>query len=88
LSRARSWAIFKIVQGVFAVWMERLGKGTYRWPAPDATHVGWTAAELAAALGGIDLGQARRRPPFAPAAPEDSRQIVRTSDHASSTIPV
>jgi len=71
-----------------AIWMKRLEKGTYRWPAPGAARVEWTAAELAAVLGGIDLGQARRRPRFAAEPPEDSRRIVRTSEHASSSIPV
>jgi len=51
----------------FAIWMKRLEKGSYRWPAPGAASVEWTAAELAAVLGGIDLKATRRRPRFAPA---------------------
>ena len=72
----------------YAIWMKRLEKGTYRWPAPGAARVEWTAAELAAVLGGIDLKATRRRPRFTPEPPGDSRRIVRTSDHASSPIPV
>ena len=68
--------------------MKRLERGTFRWPVPGAAALEWTAAELAAMLGGIDLRQARRRPRFALAPPEDSRKVVRTSDHASSPIPV
>ncbi|MFO0952965.1 MAG: IS66 family insertion sequence element accessory protein TnpB [Isosphaeraceae bacterium] len=48
-----------------AVWMKRLEKGTYRWPSPAADRVEWTAAELAAVLGGIDLKSTRKRPRFA-----------------------
>jgi transposase len=49
----------------FAIWMKRLEKGTYRWPSPTADRVEWTAAELAAVLGGIDLKATRKRPRFA-----------------------
>ena len=52
----------------YAIWMKRLEKGTFRWPAPSAEHVEWTAVELAAVLGGIDLKETRRRPRFALAA--------------------
>jgi hypothetical protein len=45
-----------------------LEKGTYRWPSPAADRVEWTAVELAAVLGGIDLKAARERPRFALAA--------------------
>ena len=45
--------------------MKRLEKGTYRWPSPTSDHVEWTAAELAAVLGGIDLKATRKRPRFA-----------------------
>ena len=44
-----------------AIWMKRLETGTYRWPSPSCDHVEWTAAELAAVLGGIDLNDTRRR---------------------------
>jgi transposase len=53
----------------YAAWMKRLERGTYRWPSPASDHVEWTAAELAAVLGGIDLEATRKRPRFAPAAP-------------------
>ncbi len=49
----------------YAIWMKRLEKETYRWPSPASDHVEWTAAELAAVLGGIDLKDTRRRPRFA-----------------------
>ena len=52
----------------YAIRMKRLEKGTYRWPAQTSDHVEWTAAELAAVLGGIDLKATRRRPRFALAA--------------------
>jgi transposase len=52
----------------FAIWMKRLERGTYRWPSPTSDRVEWTAAELAAVLGGIDLKATRKRPRFAPAA--------------------
>jgi transposase len=48
----------------YAVWMKRLERGTFRWPAPTADHLEWTAAELAAVLGGIDLKATRRRVRF------------------------
>ncbi|HEX3361004.1 MAG TPA: IS66 family insertion sequence element accessory protein TnpB [Solirubrobacterales bacterium] len=51
-----------------AVWMKRLEKGTYRWPSPASDRVEWTATELAAVLGGIDLKATRKRPRFALAA--------------------
>jgi len=52
----------------FAIWMKRLERGTYRWPSPTSDHVEWTAAELAAVLGGIDLKATRKRPRFTRAA--------------------
>jgi transposase len=52
----------------YVIWMKRLEKGTFRWPAPAADRVEWTAAELAAVLGGIDLEATRKRPRFALAA--------------------
>jgi transposase len=55
----------------FAIWMKRLEKGTYRWPSPTAERVEWTAAELAAVLGGIDLKATRKRPRFALAGPRN-----------------
>ena len=52
----------------YAIWMKRLEKGSFRWPAPASDHVEWTALELAAVLGGIDLKDTRKRPRFALAA--------------------
>jgi transposase len=49
----------------YALWMKRLERGTFRWPAPGAAGLEWTPAELAAMLGGIDLKSTRRRPRFA-----------------------
>jgi transposase len=49
----------------YAVWMKRLERGCFRWPTPDANHVEWTALELAAVLGGIDLKDTRKRHRFA-----------------------
>lgn len=48
----------------FAVWMKRLEKGTFRWPAVNATHIEWSSVELAAVLGGIDLNETKRRPRY------------------------
>jgi len=49
----------------YAIWMKRLEKGTFRWPAPGAASLEWSATELAAVLGGLDLKQTRRRERFA-----------------------
>jgi transposase len=49
----------------YAIWMKRLEKGTFRWPAPGAAAAEWSATELAAVLGGIDLKQTRRRERYA-----------------------
>ena len=48
----------------FAVWMKRLEKGTFRWPAGDETHLEWSSVELAAVLGGIDLNETKKRPRY------------------------
>jgi transposase len=48
----------------FAVWMKRLEKGTFRWPAVDAQHLEWSSVELAAVLGGIDLNETKKRPRY------------------------
>jgi transposase len=44
--------------------MKRLERGNFRWPTPASDHVEWTAAELAAVLGGIDLKATRERPRY------------------------
>jgi hypothetical protein len=45
--------------------IKRLERGNFRWPTPAADHVEWTALELAAVLGGIDLKDTRKRHRFA-----------------------
>jgi transposase len=42
----------------FALYLRRLERGTFAFPAADATEVAVTATELAMILGGIDLGSA------------------------------
>jgi transposase len=54
----------------FALWHERLEKGTFRFPESQAGGAEVTPAEMAAALEGIDLSRARRLPRFAPPAPQ------------------
>jgi transposase len=49
----------------YAIWMKRLERGTFRWPASGADRVEWSGVELAAVLGGIDLKDTRKRPRFA-----------------------
>ncbi len=49
----------------YAVWMKRLECGSFRWPTLASNHVEWTAGELAAVLGGIDLKGTRKRLRFA-----------------------
>lgn len=46
----------------FVLWYKRLERGTFRFPAANATHVEVEAAELALLLEGIDLAGATRRP--------------------------
>jgi transposase len=48
-----------------AIWMKRLEVGCLKWPAPGASRVEWTPAELALTLGGIDLKATRKRPRYA-----------------------
>jgi transposase len=48
----------------YAVWMKRLERGNFRRPTPASDHVEWTAVELAAVLGGIDLKATRKRPRY------------------------
>ena len=48
----------------FALYLRRLERGTFAFPAADAAEVAVTATELAMILGGIDLGSARRRPRY------------------------
>ena len=70
----------------FAVWAQRLERGTFRIPAATAGRVEMTAADLAALLAGIDLDSVRHRPRYArPAAPlQNLEQIAPTKEHASS----
>jgi transposase len=52
----------------YVIRMERLERGTFRWPTSGADRVGWGGAGLAAVLGGIDLEATGRRPRSTPAA--------------------
>ena len=47
-----------------AIWMKRLEKGRFAWPAAGTRSLEWTGVELAAVLGGIDLDDTRRRPRY------------------------
>ena len=49
----------------FALYLRRLEKGTFAFPTAEAAEVSVTATELAMILGGIELGSAKRRPPYA-----------------------
>jgi transposase len=49
----------------FALYLRRLERGTFAFPAADATEVAVTATDLAMILGGIDLGSAKRRQRYA-----------------------
>ena len=48
----------------FALYLRRLERGTFAFPAVDAAEVSITTTELAMILGGIELGSARRRPRY------------------------
>jgi transposase len=48
----------------FALYLRRLEKGTFAFPAADTATVSITATELAMILGGIELGSAQRRPRY------------------------
>ena len=48
----------------FTLYLRRLERGTFSFPAADAAEVSITATELAMILGGIELGSARRRPRY------------------------
>ncbi len=48
-----------------AIWMKRLGKGRFAWPAAGARSLEWTGVELAAVLGGLDLNDTTPRPRYA-----------------------
>jgi transposase len=48
----------------FALYLRRLERGTFAFPAADAAEVSITTTELAMILGGIELGSARRRPRY------------------------
>jgi transposase len=48
----------------FALYLRRLERGTFAFPAGYATEVAVTATELAMILGSIDLGSARWRPRY------------------------
>ena len=52
----------------FALYLRRLERGTFAFPAADTAEVSITATELAMILGGIELGSAQRRPRYEPPA--------------------
>ena len=60
---------------------KRLEKGCFRWPEAGAgqAKIVLTHEELAMLLGGIDLGQARRRPWYRKANDEESRNARTTA---------
>lgn len=60
---------------------KRLEKGCFRWPDPGEgqAKIGLTHEELAMLLGGIDLGQARRRPWYRKINSEESRNARITA---------
>jgi transposase len=49
----------------FAIYMRRLERGTFEFPAADAAGVEISATDLALILGGIELGSAKRRRRYA-----------------------
>jgi transposase len=48
----------------YALWMKRLQRGVFRFPAPVGDRVEVTSAEMAAILEGIDLSRARMQRRF------------------------
>jgi transposase len=48
----------------FALYLRRLEKGTFAFPAADAAEVAVTTTELAMILGGVELGSVKRRPRY------------------------
>ena len=60
---------------------KRLEKGCFRWPesGEGQTKITLTHEELAMLLGGIDLGQARRRPWYRKAHAEESQNARITA---------
>jgi transposase len=48
----------------FALYLRRLERGTFAFPAAHTATVSITATELAMILGGIELGSAQRRPRY------------------------
>jgi len=49
----------------FALYLRRLERGTFEFPAADAAGIEVSATDLALILGGIELGSARRRRRYA-----------------------
>jgi transposase len=48
----------------FSLYLRRLERGTFAFPAADTAEVSITATELAMILGGIEVGSAKRRPRY------------------------
>jgi transposase len=68
-------------RGGYVIWMKRLERGVFRFPAPLDHRVEVTPAELTAILGGIDLSRARRKRPFVPASPTLSSSTTNPIIH-------
>ena len=67
----------------YAIWMKRLEKGRFAWPAADAKCLEWTGVELAVVLGGIDLKNTKRRPRYALQGSQTNRENTPSQIHAS-----
>ena len=50
----------------FALYLRRLERGTFAFPASDGAEVAVTPTQLAMILGGLDPAQARRRKRYTP----------------------
>jgi transposase len=61
-------------RGGYAIWMKRLERGVFRFPAPVDHRIEVTPGELAAILEGIDLSRARRQRRFVLPSPTPASQ--------------
>lgn len=65
-------------RGGYAIWMKRLERGVFRFPAPVDQRVEVTPGELAAILEGIDLSRAPRQSRFTLPMPTLTSQAQQT----------